>query len=60
MKEALKRAQRKYKEKLKIREVKFNLTTEAEIYNFSKTINFSKLVKEALRKEASENGNRNL
>lgn len=48
MKEALKRAQRTYKKKLKIREVTFYLH-EIELYNFSKTINFNGLVKDALK-----------
>ena len=48
MKEALKRAQRTYKKKLKIREVTFYLH-EIELYNFSKTINFNVLVKDALK-----------
>lgn len=47
-KETLKRAKRTYKKKLKIREVTFYLHEE-ELYNFSKTINFNGLVKDALK-----------
>lgn len=56
MKESLKRAKRNYAKKCKKREITFYLH-EIPLYNFSKTINFSKLVKDALRKEASKNGN---
>lgn len=47
-KETLKRAKRAYKKKLKIREVTFYLHEE-DLYNFSKTINFNGLVKDALK-----------
>lgn len=46
--EAMKRAKRIYKKKLKIREVTFYLHEE-DLYNFSKTINFTALIKDALK-----------
>lgn len=41
-------AKRKYAKKCKTREITFYLH-EVELYNFSKTINFSKFVKTALK-----------
>lgn len=45
----------KYKRKCKSRKVDFYIH-ETYLYDFSKSINFSKLVKEALRKELLKNG----
>lgn len=59
MKESIKRAKRNYAKKCKTREITFYLH-EIPLYNFSKTINFSKLVKDTLRKEFMKNGNRTL
>lgn len=50
---------RKYAKKCKTREITFYLH-EIPLYNFSKTINFSKFVKDNLRKEALKNGNRHI
>ena len=45
----------KYKRKCKSRKVDFYLH-EADLYKFSKLINFNKFIKDALRKELHKNG----
>lgn len=50
-------AKKKYKNKCKVRQVTFYLH-ETYLYEFSKRINFQKLVKEALEREMYLNGNK--
>lgn len=49
-------AKRKYKRKCKVKTITFYLH-ESVLYEYANKINFTKLVKETLRKEAKKNGN---